>query len=98
MGFLEKLRGLPESQRKAILWVVVVILGLLLFILWMKNARQKLEGFRGEGLREQFNIPEFPVIEMPAVELPEISEEELKELEKELSGKEAEELKKLYGE
>lgn len=97
MEFLEKLRGLPQSQRKIILWSVVVVLALILFILWTKNVKKKLESFQGKEVRQQFQVPELPAIETPQVELPEISEEELKELEKELSPEELEELKKLYG-
>lgn len=98
MGFLEKLRNLPVLQRKIILWSVVAMLALVLFILWVKNVRDKLGGFDNQEVREQIRLPEIPKIEMPATGLPEISEEELKELEKELSGEEIEELKKLYGE
>jgi hypothetical protein len=88
MEFLEKLRGLPETQRKLILWAVVIILGLLLFVLWVKNVREKLQSFPREEFKEQIRPPEFPRIEMPATELPSPSAEELKQLEEQL--KEAE--------
>jgi len=97
MEFLEKLRGLPQTKRKIILWLVIAIIALVLFILWTKNVRKKFEGFQGEEVKQQFQIPDLPRIETPEIELPQISEEELKELEKELSPQELEELKKLYG-
>lgn len=84
MEFLEKIRRLPEGQRKLILWAAVIILALILFILWVRNVREKLRGFGQEGFREQFQPPEFPKIEMPKIELPEISKEELKQLEEQL--------------
>lgn len=81
MDFLKKIQDLPESQRKLILWSVVIVLGSVLFILWAINVGEKLQNFQRVDLKEQFQLPEFPKIEMPAFELPEISEEELKALE-----------------
>lgn len=98
MSFLEKLKSLPVWQKKIILWSVVATLALVLFILWVKNVREELEGFPGEKLREQFELPKFPSIEIPEIRLPEIPEDELKKLEKELDSEKLEELKKLYDE
>lgn len=86
MGFLQKLRGLPEPQRKLILWGVVIILGLLLFLWWVKNVRDNLQSFVIEELPQQFQFPEISKIEIPALELPELSEEEIRQLEKQLNG------------
>ena len=78
MDFLEKLRSLPEFQKKLILWSFVVVLALIFFILWVRNVRGKLQSFPGAEVKEQLQLPETPRIEMPAIELPEISEEELR--------------------
>lgn len=64
MRALEKLRRLPEFQKKLILWSFVVVLALIFFILWVRNVREKLEAF-------QFQTPELPRIEMQTIELPE---------------------------
>ena len=95
MEFLEKLRALPEGQKKLILWTIVITLALVLFIWWIKNTREKLGSFRGEELRDRFQPPQIPKIEMPLIGLPEISEKDLEQLESELSEEELEELKKL---
>ena len=64
MDFLEKLRSLPELQKKLILWSVVIVLALTIFILWVRNVREKLEAF-------QFQAPELPKVEIPTTEMPE---------------------------
>ncbi len=71
MDFLEKLRSLPEFQKKLILWSLVIVLALVFFILWVRNVRGKLEAF-------QFQAPELPRVEMPAmesIELPQTNDE-----------------------
>lgn len=88
MRFLEKLRRLPEFQRKLILWTIVIVLALVLFILWVRNVREKLRNFPREELREQVQFPALPNVETPEFEIPKLSEEELKQLEEQL--KEAE--------
>jgi len=86
MDFLRKLRALPETKRKMILWIVVVIVGLIFSFFWFKNLQNKLENFKKEEFKEKLNLQklEMPKIEMPEIELPEISEEELKNLEEEM--------------
>ena len=79
MNFFEKIQNLSEGKRKIILWSAVIIIGLPLFILWVKNAQEKLKSFpKGESkipsLRQELQG-------LPRIELPEINEEELKKLE-----------------
>ena len=79
MNFFEKIQNLSEGKRKIILWSVVIIIGLPLFILWVKNVQEKLKSFpKGESkipsLRQELQG-------LPRIELPEINEEELKKIE-----------------
>lgn len=89
MNFLEKIQNLPEETKKIILWTVIVIIGLALFTLFIKNFQQQLKSFEAEKFKEGLKLPDLgeelkwlPEIEAPNIEMLGISEEELKELEK----------------
>jgi len=73
MNFLRRIQSLPESRKKIILWSVIIVIGLALFILWIKNAQEKLKIFQGGGL----NLPSLKeeLKGMPKIEMPEISED-----------------------
>jgi len=73
MNFLRRIQSLPESRKKIILWSVIIVIGLALFILWIKNAQEKLKIFQGRGL----NLPSLKeeLKGMPKIEMPEISED-----------------------
>ena len=90
MNIVDKIRNLPESKRKVILWVIIIILAAGLLTWWVKNLQQRLKSFKTEELKEQLKLPSFKeeLEGMPKLEIPEISEEKLKELEEQL--KEAE--------
>lgn len=53
MGFLEKLRNLPEKKKKIILWAVVVILALFLFVWYFQAARIAIQGHKASKILEQ---------------------------------------------
>ncbi len=91
MSFFKKIQNLPEKKRKIILWLIVTIVGLILFGFWVENLQQKLKMFEGKRLKEEFRLPslqeklkEMPKIELPEIEMPKISEQELEEIEKQL--------------
>ena len=71
MSFLDKLRNQPESTRKLILWVVVVIIGLGLTIWWINSSYRKIKEFPKEGIIDKMSLPAFeeklPKMEMPTV-------------------------------
>jgi len=46
--FLKKLRELPENKKKTILWVIVIFLGIVLFVFFIKNATQKINKLQGD--------------------------------------------------
>jgi len=75
---LDKVRNLPFKARQIIIWVIVIIIGLVLFFFWFRNVQNKLESFKAEEFKEKLNLPklEMPAPEMPKFEIPEIYEEE----------------------
>ena len=78
-----KIQELPETKRKVILWVVVAVLGILLFFWWGKNAK---ETFKDVSLpeipkefqesvqrtQEEFTFPSFQEIKIPEEVLEEL--------------------------
>ena len=79
MKFLKKVQNLPLKQRKIVLWVIVVILGLALCVLWFKTTKEEIKGFGKEEIMKEFNLPGFS---KESLEIPEFwNEEELKNLE-----------------
>ncbi|MEK7503398.1 MAG: hypothetical protein AAB577_00200 [Patescibacteria group bacterium] len=65
MKFLEKIRSLPEKQRKIILWVIVIVLGLIMLTWWVGRIPERIKGL---------SLPkiEMPKIEIPKIEIPKI--------------------------
>ena len=57
MKFLTKLQSSPERTRKIILWTVVILIGLVLLILFIRNFQQRLEKFEMEEFKEELNLP-----------------------------------------
>lgn len=57
MKFFEKVRNLPESKRKLILWAVVIIIGLSLLTFWLKNLQQGIKSFKVQEFKEELNLP-----------------------------------------
>lgn len=57
MSFLKKIQGLPETKRKIILWLIIILIGSVLAIFYIKNVQKNLRDFK------------FPKIEMPNIKL-----------------------------
>lgn len=55
-GYIDKLRVLPEKQKKIILWATVVVLGLIMGYFWFKSVIYRLNNL------EQINLN----IELPS--------------------------------
>lgn len=77
MNILEKVRALPESKRKIIFWVLLIIFSILFLFFWVKRAKKILEQFEKEEIGSQITPPSFEGIEFSEVEI----EENLKKLE-----------------
>jgi len=59
-SFIEHLRGLDEQQKKTIILVIVVILGLIMGFFWLRSAVIRLGNFESMDLK--FSGPEMPEI------------------------------------
>jgi Na+/melibiose symporter-like transporter len=86
VSILGKFQNLPESKRKIIFWVIIVVVGLGLLFWWVKITQMRLKSFKTEKIREELRLPKFEeeLKGLQKFETPEISEEELKELEESL--------------
>ena len=69
---LERIRALPETTRKIILWTFLVIVAAILLCFLLANFQNKLNNFKAEDLRKDLNIPE---LEIPELNLPLITED-----------------------
>ena len=78
MEAIDKIRNLPLSTRKIILWTLVVVLSFLMIFFWFKSLQNKLERFEKEKQEIKQSV-DFPVIEMPAFSWPAVPEEMLAE-------------------
>ncbi|MBM3257983.1 MAG: hypothetical protein FJZ05_02105 [Candidatus Nealsonbacteria bacterium] len=67
---------MPESKRKIILWVIVVVLGLTLLFFWSRKVQNNLGNFKIEQVQENLNLPN---LEMPDFNLSEVNNYEEEE-------------------
>ncbi len=56
-SYIEKLRALPDKQKKIVLWTIVVILVLIMGYFWIKSTVDKLNKL-GESMG-QVKLPEI---------------------------------------
>jgi len=74
---ITKIQNLSESARKVILWSVMVLIGLGLLTLYIKNVQKRMEGFEIKKFKEELQLPsfekEFKVL--PKIEIPKILQE-----------------------
>ena len=84
MNFLEKIQNQPKDIRKIILWTIVVILGISLFVWWIKSIDLRMRGLQKEKFIEELNLSS--------------SEEKIKEIEKPEIGEKIQELEGLIEE
>lgn len=87
MDTLKKIREKPEGERKIIFWILVVIIGPILFGLWLALVKQRLVNLNQGRLRQELRLPE---LEKQINDLPKLEPnlDQLKQLE-ELFRKEA---------
>lgn len=73
---ITKIQNLSESTRKVILWSVMVLIGLSLFTLYIKNVQKRLEGLEIEKFKEELQLPSFEkeLERLPKIEIPKIIE------------------------
>lgn len=63
MNFLQKIQNLPESKRKLILWIVIIIIGLSLFLFRVPYFQKKIKSLNIEQAKKSFNFPSFKINE-----------------------------------
>jgi len=78
MDFIKKLREQPESTRKIILWLIIIIMGLGSAVWWINSSYQKIKRFQKEEFIEKLDLTplEEELKKFPKIEVPEIDEEE----------------------
>ena len=86
-NFLKNVQRQPESTRKIILWSVVIVVGLVLFFLWLHITEVRLKNFQKGKIFQNLGTPNFqeglgsvPAMELPEAEAPQLNEQDLNEL------------------
>lgn len=86
MSFLKKIQDQPKNVRKAIFWVVVIIIGSIFLFSFAQTFKMRIESTKQKNIFEDWNaqglnktFENMPKIETP--KMPELTEEELKALE-----------------
>jgi len=76
-NFKSRIQGLPERQKKVILWSIMFILGLVLLVFYIRNFQKTLKGFNIERFKEELQLPSFEkeFKELPKIEIPKILQE-----------------------
>jgi len=62
--FIENLQNKPERERKIILWVVIIIIGLILGTVWILGISNNVKRLRSTDIQENLNLPEMPNLEL----------------------------------
>jgi len=77
MNIFRKIQNLPEDRKKIILWLVVIIVGLALFIFYVKSVQKRIKSLEREKIEEELRLPklEEELEGMPKFEVPKIKEE-----------------------
>ncbi len=71
MEFLKRIQRLPESKKKIILWIAIIIIGFGLLNFWVKNLQQKLKSFKMEEWKKELDLPSLEKLkEIPKTEIP----------------------------
>lgn len=61
MIFLEKIQKLPESVRKIILWVIVIVLAFIMLAWWARRIPKSLNSFQAGQFIEQMDLPKIEI-------------------------------------
>ncbi|MFH1451098.1 MAG: hypothetical protein ABIF89_00640 [bacterium] len=84
MKIIAWLREKPESVRRVIIWVIVVVIGLIMLVVWGNGFSKRIERIQANEKETEFDfINEFndelkrlPQPELPEVEIPQNNAEE----------------------
>jgi nitrate reductase gamma subunit len=77
-SFKYKIRDLSEQQRKIILWLIMILIGTGLFTIYIKNAKEKIEGLDMEKFKDEIRLPSLKeeLEKLPKLEMPNIPQEQ----------------------
>ena len=64
-NLITKIQGLPESKRKIIFWILVIIIASVLLIFNIKNAQERFKNFRLERFKEELPLPKIEIPKLP---------------------------------
>jgi len=72
MRFLEKVRNLPERERKTVFWLILIPFAILLLFLYGKYIQAKLKEVKIEKIEEEFQIQKLKeqLEKMPKIGIP----------------------------
>jgi len=59
MNLLERLKTMPEGQKKIIIWIVMIVLAIGLFYWSYRNFKDGFARIQQQGIEEQFNIEDI---------------------------------------
>ena len=82
-GLFEKIQQKPKSERKMILWILVIFFGIMFFGLWVLAIKRRIDNLNNNKVKEDFNFIQLEkqLKNLPKLELPKIDSEQLKQIE-----------------
>ena len=57
--FLERLRGLPDLQKKMIVWGITILIGIGLLAWWIPRISERMQIQQGPSIGEQLRLDEL---------------------------------------
>lgn len=83
MGIINRIQSQSLTVKKIILWGVVIVISLILFFIWIGNAKKTIQNMSASSFPEITPPPiDLPQITEPEVTIPPELEKQLEELEK----------------
>ena len=57
--FLKKLQSKPPHVKRAIFWIVIVVVGLIMGLWWIKTTTQRLSKLNRESILQESQMPKL---------------------------------------
>ncbi|MBI4359241.1 MAG: hypothetical protein HY577_01525 [Candidatus Nealsonbacteria bacterium] len=80
METLKRIQAKPENERKAIFWLLVIVMGFSLFFVWLALVKHRLTSLNQGRLRQELKLPELEK-QINSLPKPELDPDSLKQLE-----------------
>jgi len=61
MKFIEKLRQRSLIERKIILWITIIVIGLLLGTVWILGVSNNIQKLKSTNVQENLNLPNLKI-------------------------------------